>query len=81
MSKETQEHLALTTGCDRPYQHALTWFVSSYPWSEFVNHAHGFVPDGQAGRHGILATNDVNIGAADGREPHLDHGFPRTSLA
>src|SRR5690242_4565264 len=46
-----------------------------------MNHAHGLVTDGQAGRLGVLATNDVNIGAADGREPHLDHGFPRTSLA
>jgi hypothetical protein len=46
-----------------------------------VNHADGFVTDGQAGRHGVFATNDVNIGAADGREPHLDYGFPRTGLA
>jgi hypothetical protein len=46
-----------------------------------MNYAHGFVANGQAGRHGVLATYDVNIGAADGREPHLDYGFPRTRFA
>jgi len=66
---------ALPARCDRTYEYAIADLKARHSRAELFNYADWFVTDSQAGFDGILAANNVNIGAADCRERYAYHCF------
>ncbi len=72
-----QAGMALATRRDGAHDHALANLVPGHAGAQFVDRANWLVPDRQARLDGILAFQDMDIGAADRRQRDLDDGFAR----
>lgn len=66
---------ALAAGGDGADEDPLAGFVVIDAIPEFVNHANGFMADGEARADRIFPFHDVNIRSTDGSERDLDDGF------
>ncbi len=62
----------LSAGRDGADQHAIADRVSGHPGAELRHDADRLVADHQAGPYGVLAAEDVQVGAADRRQGHSD---------
>src|SRR5690606_15104384 len=65
---------------DRVHGHALADRISGDALPELVHHAYGLVPYSKPLGHRELAPDDMNVGAADGRERDFYHGLSRPGL-
>jgi hypothetical protein len=63
-----QAGAALAARSNRADQHAITDRVAGDAGAELADHPHRLVSDDQAAAHRVLAAQDVQIGAADGRQ-------------
>jgi hypothetical protein len=67
--------LALAARCDGSHEHALSDRIARNPGTEFVDYSDGFMANDCTRLDRIFALDDVNVGAADGRESDLNYGF------
>ena len=60
------------------HEDAVSNFVSGYAFSKLVDDAHGLMADDQARFDGILASQNVEVRTANGREGYTYYSFARS---
>src|SRR6266536_1309328 len=72
---------ALAAGRDRTHDHAVSHLVILLETrSELLYHANGLVSQNQPWFHRVLASNNMDVSAADSGGGDLDHGFAGSRL-
>jgi hypothetical protein len=70
----------VAAGADGAGDDALALGVALDRRPQLLDHADRLVPYRQAARNGILALEDMDVGAADGRRRDADQGIHRTDV-
>jgi hypothetical protein len=72
--------MALAARGDRANQDAVADLVTGNASAQLGDHTDGFVADDQTGADGILAAQDVEVGAADRGEGDADDGLAGSGM-
>ena len=70
----------MAAGADRTGDHPLALGIALHGRTELLDHAHRFMSDGQTARDRVLALQDMDVGAADGRGRDADQRIERADI-